>query len=158
METATTINIRKTEKSRVHPLIKDQIIFGSEMSDHMLICDYADGKWGEVEIMPYENFSMSPATSFIHYGQAIFEGVKAYRQKDGSVAIFRPESNWKRLNVSAKRMDMPELPEEIFMEGLKQLIALDDAWVPNEDGTSLYIRPFMFATDEFIGVRSSNTY
>ncbi|HZH88961.1 MAG TPA: branched-chain amino acid aminotransferase [Chitinophagaceae bacterium] len=158
MTTETNIIIRKTEHSRVHPFVKDEIKFGTEMSDHMLICDYKDGKWGDPEIVPYENFSISPATSFIHYGQAIFEGVKAYRQNDGSVAVFRPEDNWKRLNVSAVRMDMPELPRDIFMEGLKQLIALDEKWVPNEDGTSLYIRPFMFATDEFIGVRTSETY
>lgn len=158
MTTDTNIKIRKTAQSRFHPLKKDEIQFGKEMSDHMLVCDYKDGKWGDVEIIPYEDFSISPATSFIHYGQSIFEGVKAYRQKDGSVAIFRPEDNWKRLNVSAVRMDMPELPKEIFMEGLKQLVALDEQWVPNEDETSLYIRPFMFATDEFIGVRTSETY
>ncbi len=94
----------------------------------------------------------------MHYGQAIFEGVKAYRQPDGTIAIFRPIDNWKRLNVSAHRMGMPEIPEEIFMEGLRQLIELDSAWVPNEAETSLYIRPFMIAMDEFIGVRSSETY
>ena len=97
MTTETNIIIRKTEHSRVHPFVKDEIKFGTEMSDHMLICDYKDGKWGDPEIVPYENFSISPATSFIHYGQAIFEGVKAYRQNDGSVAVFRPEDNWKRL-------------------------------------------------------------
>jgi len=152
------VNVRKTEKSRVHPLTKDNLVFGKEYSDHMLVCDYIDGEWKTPEIVPFENFSLSPATSFMHYGQAIFEGVKAYRQPDGSVSIFRPIDNWKRLNVSAHRMGMPELPEEIFMEGLRQLIDLDDAWVPGEAETSLYIRPFMIAMDEFIGVRSSETY
>jgi branched-chain amino acid aminotransferase len=152
------INIRKTEQSRIHPLTKDNLVFGKEYSDHMLVCDYIDGEWQTPEIIPFGNFSMSPATSFMHYGQAIFEGVKAYRQPDGSVAIFRPQDNWKRLNVSAYRMGMPELPEEIFMEGLRQLIELDAEWVPEEAETSLYIRPFMIAMDEFIGVRSSETY
>lgn len=152
------INIRKTEKSRVHPFTKDNLVFGKEYSDHMLICDYKDGEWQTPEIVPFDDFSLSPATSFMHYGQAIFEGVKAYRQPDGSVAVFRPQDNWKRLNVSAHRMGMPELPEEIFMEGLRQLIELDAEWVPNDPETSLYIRPFMIAMDEFIGVRPSDTY
>jgi len=152
------IKVSKTEKSRIHPLTKDNLVFGKEYADHMLVCDYKDGQWQTPEIVPFGNFSMSPATSFMHYGQAIFEGIKAYRQPDGSVAIFRPVDNWKRLNVSAYRMGMPEIPEEIFMEGLRQLIELDEAWVPGEAETSLYIRPFMIAMDEFIGVRSSETY
>lgn len=124
----------------------------------MLVCDYKDGSWQTPEIVPFGNFSFSPATSFIHYGQAIFEGVKAYRQPNGTVAVFRPIDNYNRMNVSAARMDMPALPEEIFMDGLKQLIALDEAWVPGENETSLYIRPFMMGMDEFIGVRTSETY
>jgi len=152
------INIRKTEQSRIHPLTKENLVFGKEYADHMLVCDYKDGAWQTPEIIPFGNFSMSPATSFMHYGQAIFEGVKAYRQPDGSVAVFRPYDNWKRMNVSAHRMGMPEVPEELFMEGLRQLIELDAEWVPGEAETSLYIRPFMIAMDEFIGVRPSETY
>lgn len=152
------IKVRKTENSRVHPLTKDNLVFGKEYADHMLVCDYENGEWQMPEIVPYGNFSLSPATSFIHYGQAIFEGVKAYRQPDGSIAIFRPHDNWKRLNVSAHRMGMPEIPEEIFMEGLRQLIELDAAWVPGDPETSLYIRPFMMGMDEFIGVRPSESY
>jgi len=152
------IKVQKTEKSRVHPFTKDNLVFGKEYADHMLVCDYKDGQWQTPEIVPFANFSMSPATSFMHYGQAIFEGVKAYRQPDGSVSVFRPIDNWKRLNVSAHRMGMPELPEEIFMEGLRQLLELDSEWVPGDAETSLYIRPFMIAMDEFIGVRSSETY
>lgn len=152
------INIRKTEHSRIHPLTKENLVFGKEYADHMLVCDYENGEWQMPEIMPYGDFSMSPSTSFIHYGQAIFEGVKAYRQPDGSIAVFRPYDNWKRMNVSAERMGMPEIPEEIFMEGMRQLIELDDAWVPGEAETSLYIRPFMMGMDEFIGVRPSDTY
>ncbi len=152
------INIRKAEHSRIRPLKKDELVFGKEYADHMLVCDYKNGEWQTPEIVPFEAFKMSPATSFMHYGQAIFEGVKAYRQPDGSVAIFRPHDNWKRMNVSAYRMGMPEIPEEIFMEGLRQLLLIDEAWVPGEDETSLYIRPFMLGMDEFIGVRASETY
>lgn len=152
------IQVRKTEKSRVHPLTPDNLVFGKEYADHMLVCDYKDGQWQTPEIIPFSDFKLSPATSFIHYGQAIFEGVKAYRQPDGSVAVFRPIDNWKRLNVSAHRMGMPELPEEIFMEGLRQLLELDSEWVPGDAETSLYIRPFMIGMDEFIGVRSSESY
>lgn len=152
------IKISKVENSRARALHKDELVFGKEYADHMLVCDYTDGKWGTPEIVPYGPLSLSPSTSAIHYGQSIFEGVKAYRQPDGSSAVFRPEKNWERLNKSASRLDMPEIPKEIFLEGMRQLIALDNAWVPNEDGTSLYIRPFMMATDEFLGVRSSHDY
>ncbi len=152
------IKVQKTPNSRIHPFTKDNLVFGKEYADHMLVCDYKDGQWQTPEILPFGNFSLSPATSFMHYGQAIFEGVKAYRQPDGSVSVFRPIDNWKRLNVSAHRMGMPDLPEEIFMEGLRQLLQLDTEWVPGDPETSLYIRPFMIAMDEFIGVRSSETY
>lgn len=154
----SNIKITKTARSRIHPLKREEITFGKEYSDHMLVCDNHEGHWQTPEILPYQNFSLSPANSALHYGQSIFEGVKAYRQPDGRVAIFRPDANWRRMNVSARRMDMPNIPEELFMEGLKQLIALDERWVPEEPETSLYIRPFMFGTDEFIGVRSSLNY
>jgi len=157
-KTALKIHITQVEKSRINELDPDNIQFGKKYSDHMLIANYEDGEWQEPEIMPFQNFSLSPATTFIHYGQAIFEGVKAYREKDGNPVIFRPIDNWKRMNKSAVRMDMPEIPEEIFIEGMRQLVALDCKWVPTTDRTSLYIRPFMIATDEFIGVRPSEKY
>ncbi len=152
------INIRKVESSRIHELDKNNIEFGKVYSDHMLIADYEDGEWKQPEIIPYGNMSMSPATSFIHYGQAIFEGVKAYKDPQGNPVIFRPYDNWKRLNRSAERMGMPELPEEIFMEGLKQLIDLDKDWIPTAERTSLYIRPFMMAMDEFIGIKPTTKF
>lgn len=152
------ILVKEVPTSRHRITDVDQIVFGKEYSDHMLVSDFIDGKWQNTEIVPYGNLSLSPATSFMHYGQAIFEGIKAYRHPDGSVAIFRPDANWRRMNVSAKRMDMPEIPEEIFIGGLKKLIKLDSKWVPNGAPGSLYIRPFMIATDEFVGVRSSLTY
>ncbi len=152
------VKIRKTENSRISELDKNNLVFGKQYADHMLTCDYSDGEWHTPEITPYGNLSLSPATSFFHYGQAIFEGVKAYRHPDGSVVIFRPQDNWRRLNVSAARLDMPAIPEEIFMEGMRQLIELDQNWVPDGEGTSLYIRPFMVGVDEFVGVRSSFNY
>lgn len=152
------IKISKTNNSRVHELKRDEIVFGKEYADHMLVCDYKDGQWGTPEIVPFGNISICPSLSALHYGQSIFEGVKAYRQPNGGSAIFRPEKNWERFNKSAKRLGMPEISSEIFLEGMRQLINVDDAWIPNEADTSLYIRPFMFATDEFLGVRSSLTY
>ncbi|HEY4651093.1 MAG TPA: branched-chain amino acid aminotransferase [Pontibacter sp.] len=136
----------------------NNIAFGKIFSDHMLVADFKEGAWRNPEILPYGNMSLSPATSAIHYGQAIFEGMKAYRSIEGDIMLFRPLDNFRRLNISAHRMCMPELPEEIFMHGLEQLLRLDAAWVPPTEGSALYIRPFMFATDDFIGVRPSSNY
>lgn len=122
----------------------------------MLECDFVDGAWQKPVIRKFENISFSPATSFFHYGQAIFEGIKAYKQPDGSIAIFRPDANFRRMNVSAKRLDMPSITEEIFVEGLRRLLSVDKNWVPEGEDASLYIRPFMMGTDEFVGVKSSD--
>ncbi|MEJ7663270.1 MAG: aminotransferase class IV [Hymenobacter sp.] len=124
----------------------------------MLTVEFTGGEWQSPRIVPYGPLAVSPANSALHYGQAIFEGMKAYRQADGGVALFRPLDNWQRLNTSAERMAMPPVPEDIFMQGLRELVKLDAAWVPGAPGSSLYIRPFMFATDGFLGVRPSNTY
>lgn len=124
----------------------------------MFRVDFTDGKWGEPEILPYGPIPMAPSISAIHYGQAIFEGMKAFKSTEGKPLLFRPMDNIKRLNESAVRMGMPEIPEELFMEGLKQLVSLDRDWIPTKEGSALYIRPFMFATDDFVGVRPSNNY
>ncbi len=152
------IKVNKTELSRLHQLDKDNIEFGRLYSDHMLVADYENGDWKQPEIVPYGNMSMSPATSFIHYGQAIFEGIKAYKDPEGNPIIFRPHDNWKRFNRSAERLGMPYVPEDVFMEGLRQLIELDKDWVPSANGTSLYIRPFMMAMDEFIGIKPTTKF
>lgn len=152
------ISTLKAEQSRIHEVDASNIQFGKTYSDHMLIADYEDGAWKEPQIVPYGDISMSPATTFIHYGQSIFEGIKAYRTQSGEIKIFRPTDNWKRFNISAERMAMPHVTEEVFMNGMKELIALDKDWVPNIDGCSLYIRPFMFATDEFIGVKPAEKF
>ncbi len=155
---AVEIEIRPIAQSRIKEVDFDNLVFGKHYSDHMFVADYIDGQWTNLEIVPYANLSLSPATAALHYGQALFEGMKAYKNDDGDVLTFRPLDNWKRLNRSATRMCMPEIPEEIFMEGLMQLLRLDAAWVPTAESESLYVRPYMFATDGYIGVRPSDTY
>ena len=152
------IKVRKVEKSRIGEVDLANIQFGKLYSDHMLIANYEDGAWKQPEIMPFHDLSFSPATTFMHYGQAIFEGVKAYKDPQGNPVIFRPYDNWKRMNRSAKRMAMPDVPEEIFIEGMRRLIDLDRNWVPSSEETSLYIRPFLLAVDEFIGVRPAEKF
>ena len=152
------IKITNVAESRVNELDSSNLQFGKQYSDHMLICDFEDGVWQEPSIVPYGDITMSPATTFIHYGQSLFEGIKAYRRKNGEVAIFRPRDNWARFNVSARRMAMAEVPEELFMEGMRKLIEIDKDWVPDSEGSSLYIRPFMFGTDAFIGVKPADTF
>jgi branched-chain amino acid aminotransferase len=122
------------------------------------VADYENGEWKNLQIIPYGEISMSPAASALHYGQAIFEGIKAYKQQNGEIVIFRPLNNFERFNISADRMVMPAVPEDIFMQGMVQLINLDREWVPSNEGQSLYVRPFMFATEPVIGVHASETY
>ena len=124
----------------------------------MLEVDYVDGEWKTVQIRPYQSLSLSPALAAIHYGQSIFEGIKAYKDREGNPFIFRPYDNFRRFNSSAERMMMPTVPEEIFIEGMRRLVDLDRDWIPMKNDFSLYIRPFMFATDEVIGVKASDTY
>lgn len=155
---AFEIKINPIANSRISEFDQNNIQFGRLYSDHMLIAHYEDGAWGNPEIVPFANLSLSPATTFMHYGQAIFEGVKAYKDAKGNARIFRPEDNWRRMNRSAERMAMPALPKELFVEGMRKLIELDQAWVPTGAGCSLYIRPFMIATDEFVGVRPATKF
>ncbi len=152
------IEVKHVQESRVGEMDTQNLQFGRIYSDHMLSAEYVDGDWRDVQILPYGPITMSPATTFIHYGQSLFEGIKAYRRDDGGIYIFRPTDNWKRFNVSARRMAMAEVPEELFMEGMRKLIETDQAWVPDVEGSSLYIRPFMYATDEFIGVKPAENF
>lgn len=152
----TSLNTIAT--SRINEIDFDNLSFGRSFADHMLIAEYANGAWQSVSIQPYGPLTYQPAMMSLHYGQSIFEGMKAYRSKNDEILVFRPEENLKRFNKSALRMCMPEVPEEIFLGGLKQLLELDKQWVPDKEGCSLYIRPFMFATDEYVGVTPSNTY
>lgn len=153
------IKITKAVKTKLNDIPLKEMTFGKNYTDHMFVADYVDGHWENGEIVPYGPITISPACSAIHYGQSIFEGIKAFRNlQTNEVRIFRPEDNFKRFNISAARMEMPEVPEEIFMEGMKKLIEVDEAWVPAIHDYSLYIRPFMFANDAFIGVRPSASY
>jgi len=152
------IEIIETLNSRIGQVDFDNIPFGRVFSDHMFQTDFIDGKWKKVLVSPYEDLSLAPASSVLHYGQAIFEGMKAFKSVDGRIGLFRPLENAKRLNESAKRMCMPEIPEELFMDGLSKLVRLDKAWIPTSSGSALYIRPFMFANDPYIGVKASEHY
>lgn len=152
------IKIEKSTSSRRSEVSFEELEFGKIFSDHMLVCEFKNGSWGDVSIQPYEELKYPLSLHALHYGQAAFEGLKAYRQLDGEVALFRPEKNYERLNRSAVRLNMPEVPEEAFMEGLKQLIKLDSSWVPDTEGMSLYVRPFLFSSSQFIAARPSEEY
>ncbi len=156
--TTSTIEITKTSESRLKGVEWDNLGFGKIFSDHMAVVEYSNGQWHTPSIKPYGPIAFSPAISALHYGQAIFEGLKAYKNEQNEVLIFRPERNAERLNESAKRMCMPELPVPIFMDMISQLVNLDKEWIPKGEGESLYIRPHMFAIDEYVGVRPSESY
>ncbi len=158
MTTTFEIPVRKTTKSRLSQVDFSHLTFGKYISDHMLVTDYRDGEWQAPEILPYSDLSLPPAILALHYGQSVFEGMKAFRMQDGNVSIFRIEKHYDRLCKSMERFCMPLLPKEIFVEGLKKLIEVDSAWVPVEEGSSLYIRPFVFASEERFGVGPSNEY
>ncbi len=158
MVAALDINITKVETSKLTDMTLENLPFGRYFTDHMLEADYENGEWKNVEIKPYQPLLLEPSTAALHYGQAIFEGIKAYKDSAGNVAIFRPQDNFKRFNISAERMYMPVVPEDIFMEGMRMLVNLDKNWVPSLPDHSLYIRPFMFASDPVIGVKPSDSY
>ncbi|MDX1940546.1 MAG: branched-chain amino acid aminotransferase [Saprospiraceae bacterium] len=152
------IKITITSNSRLSQVNFDDLPFGRVFSDHMFIADYKDGKWINPRIEPFGAFSAHPAMMALHYGQSVFEGMKASKSADGQPFLFRPEVHARRLNNSARRICMPDFPEDLFVEALHQLVSLDRDWIPINEGSALYIRPFMFATDEFIGVRPSASY
>jgi branched-chain amino acid aminotransferase len=157
-DTALEISVQKVAKSRLPEVDFNNLPFGKIMTDHMFVADYDGQEWVDLRVVPFGNMSISPANLTLHYGQTIFEGLKAFKTKSGQVQVFRPEQNSRRLNKSAIRMYMPEVPEEIFLGGLKELLAVDSNWVPSVQGSSLYIRPLLFATDEIVGLQPSQTY
>ena len=141
------------------PQDESKLGFGHIFTDHMLIMPYDEGQgWHDPEIVPYDNISLSPAAMCFHYGQTVFEGLKAYRTADDKIQLFRPEENFKRLNRSNERLVIPELPVELGMQCLMELLEVEKDWVPHLDGTSLYIRPFIIAIDPFLGVRPGAQY
>lgn len=158
LEETLNIKVTQTTHSHIDQVDWDNLPFGKIFSDHMLVMDYKDGEWQQPEIVPFGNFSLHPATSAIHYGQSIFEGMKANRSTNGDILIFRPDMNAQRFRESCERMCMPIVPDEMFVELVRKMVEVDADWVPNREGYSLYIRPFMFATDEFVGIRPSETY
>ena len=158
MQQMDEIKITKAPTSKLPSVDFNNLGFGNYFTDHMFVVDYRDGEWGNAEIVPYGPISFEPALSAIHYGQSIFEGIKAYRMKDGSAAIYRPYENMKRFNRSALRMEMPEVPEELFIGGIKKLLQVEDQWVPHEIEHALYVRPFMFSTDQVMRVMPATTY
>lgn len=152
------MKIELTQQSRRSSIDFSNLPFGKHMSDHMLVCHFKDGQWLEPEIRPYGQLEFSYGLHALHYGQSAFEGMKAYRKDDGGISMFRPLDNFARLNKSAERLMMPQVPEDIFIGGLKKLLEIDADWVPNAEDHSLYIRPFLFASSEFIAARQSDNY
>src|SRR4051812_47274501 len=158
MEIVSGITVRKTKYSRAGQIDFDNLEFGKYVSDHMLIADFAHGQWQQPQIVPYANLSLNPSTLALHYGQTVFEGMKAFRTHDGRVNIFRIERHYERFARSLDRMCMAIPPKEIFIEGLARLVELDNAWVPKKRGAALYLRPFVYASEAKFGVKISDQY
>ena len=152
------IHIRRIKDSRLSTIDFNNIPFGKTFSDHMFMADYVNGEWTNIEIKPVEPFLVHPGNLAWHYGQSIFEGMKATVDRDRNPLLFRPEEHIYRLNASARRMCMPEFPEQLFLDAVHTLVDMEKDWIPPSEGSALYIRPFMFATDETIGVRPSDNY
>lgn len=153
-----SIAIERVKKSKITSVDFNNLPFGSVYSDHMLTCDFVNGKWQEPKIEPFAPITLDPSAKIFHYGQSIFEGMKAYKDADENILLFRPLDNCKRLNKSANRLVIPEIPEEIFMDGLKALLEVDSDWIPTNDGSSLYIRPFMFASGNGFHASPADAY
>jgi branched-chain amino acid aminotransferase len=156
--TSPIFALDKVQKSRIDQVDWNNLGFGKVFADHMFVVEYREGKWQPGNVMPYGPLLFSPAISALHYGQAIFEGLKAYKNDKGEIYVFRPEKNAERMNKSAQRMCMPDMPKEVFMEAIMQLVSFDKDWVPDRPGSALYIRPVMFSVDEYVGVRPSENY
>ncbi len=153
------IKIQKTTAPKAKPTDETKLGFGHIFTDHMFIMDYDTGEgWHDARIVPFSDISLSPAAMVLHYGQEIFEGLKAYRTASGDIQFFRPEENFKRMNISAERLVIPQLNEQDCLQALHELVKIDADWVPHTDGASLYIRPFIIAIDPFLGVRPGDKY
>ncbi len=158
MELLTEISVRKTTHSRIREVDFDNLEFGQYVSDHMLVCDFAAGEWGVPQIVPFANLSLSPATLALHYGQTVFEGMKAFRMDDGRTNIFRMERHYERFARSLERMSMAVPPKEVFVDGLLKLVEVDKEWIPSKPGCALYLRPFVFASEAKFGIKISEQY
>jgi len=152
------MKITHAQESKIKNVDFDNLSFGEIFTDHMFVCDYKDGQWSTPEIMPYQPIQMDPSSSVFHYGQAVFEGMKAYKDDADGVWLFRPEQNFARINKSSERLSMPEFPKEFFFEGLEKLLDIDKEWIKKGAGNSLYVRPFVFASQAGVQASASNAY
>lgn len=152
------MRIKQRKTSKIGAVNFDTLPFGETFTDHMFVCDYIDGKWIDPRIVPYQSLQMDPSASVFHYGQAVFEGMKAYKDEQGSIWLFRPEDNHSRINISSKRLAIPEFPKAYFMEGLNELLLLDHQWIRPGEGNSLYVRPFVFANQAAVSASPSNRF
>ncbi len=154
-----SIKIEKTGTPKKLPKTDNPLTFGTIFTDHMFLMNYEKGKgWFDPRVVPYQPISLEPSAMVFHYGQEMFEGLKAYKAADGRTLLFRPDKNIERANRSNRRLCIPEIPEEDFLQAIKTVVKTDEAWIPTKEGTSLYIRPFIIATDPFLGVRPSDRY
>lgn len=158
MASALKIQIEKASNSRLSAVDLNNLPFGRVFTDHMFIADYKQGAWKNLRITPYGYMQISPGSPALHYGQSVFEGMKAHRGPHNEALVFRPNDNWKRLNTSAERMSLVKVPGGLFMDGLSTLIDVDRSWIPDTPGGSLYLRPFLFSADEYIGIRPSQDF
>ena len=155
---SNTIKITKVEQSKVNEVDLNNLTMGTQFTDNMFICDYENGEWINPRIEPLDLIPTHPAAMALHYGQAIFEGMKATLGKNEVPLLFRPEENAKRMNFSADRMGMPLFPEDLFVEALKKFVAIEKNWIPTQEGSALYLRPFMYADEPFIGMRAATSF
>lgn len=158
LEVSQKVTIQKVKKSKINQVDFNNLPFGQVYTDHMLVCDFENGKWTSPKIVPYGAISLDPSAKIFHYGQSVFEGMKAYKDAQDDIWLFRPLDNQKRLNISSKRLAMPELPEAYFMEGLEALLLLEKDWIPTTKDSSLYIRPFIFASGNGFHASPSDKY
>lgn len=152
------MKINKAKTSKISNVDFDNLTFGKHFTDHMFICDYNNNSWNNARIVPYNNIEISPSARVFHYGQAIFEGMKAYKDDNDGIWLFRPDENFKRFNISSKRLAIPEIPKKVFFEGLNELLKIDKEWIKKGNGNSLYVRPFVFASEPSINASEANAY
>lgn len=152
------MKINEVSNTKIHGVDFENLVFGKTFTDHMFVCDYKNGQWENPQIIPYQPLTLDPSSSVFHYGQAVFEGMKAYKDDHNQVWLFRPEENFRRINISAKRLQIPEFPKSYFFEGLKNLLKLDQAWIKSGAGNSLYIRPFVFASQPSVQASAASEY
>ena len=152
------MKVTRVQETKINSVDFENLIFGKTFTDHMFLCHFRDGKWQTPEIKPYQALTLDPSASVLHYGQAVFEGMKAFKDDNKKVLLFRPEENFKRINLSAKRLQIPEFPESYFFEGLNTMLQLDQEWVRPGSGNSLYIRPFVFASQPSVQASASMEY